>query len=297
MRVLMLGTSSDAGKTVCAAMVCRYLAREGLDPAPFKAFNLSLNSYATVDGGEIGMGQTFQAWACGLEPVTDMNPVLYKPSGGGVTQMIVGGRPLMDIRRGVEPDRAAAERAVLEAFNRLSSSHRSLVCEGSGSPAELNLQSTDLANIGLMRLTGVPAVLVADIERGGAFAAIYGTWRLLPDDVRPLLRGFVINRFRGDPSILGDGIRMMEGMTGMRCLGVVPYLPLRFPEEDSLSRSEGRLSGEDARTAFLSNLDELLAAAEASGFDFRALLDIADVRWAHVMPDDTVIYRTALRDA
>ena len=126
-----------------------------------------------------------------------------------------------------------------------------------------------------MRLLGVPAVLVADIERGGAFAAIYGTWRIIPEDVRPLLRGFVINRFRGDASILGDGIRKIEELTGMRCLGVIPYLPLRFPEEDSLSRSEGRLQGEDVRQAFLSNLDELLDAAETGGFDFGLLEDIA----------------------
>ena len=299
MRVLLLGTSSDAGKTVIGAMVCRHMAREGLDPAPFKAFNLSLNSYATKDGGEIGMGQTFQAWACGLEPETDMNPVLYKPSGGGRMQMIVGGRPLMDIGNGVEADREAALRGIGEAFDRLSSEHGCLVCEGSGSPAELNLMSSDLANTGLMRLRHVPAVLVADIERGGVFAAIYGTWRLIPDDVRPLLRGFIINRFRGDPSILSGGIERIEELTGMRCLGVVPRLPLRFPEEDSLSRSEGKLEGDDVRQAFLSNLDELLEAAEEDGFDFALLESIARGRCrsgphgpvARPTGDDTINYR------
>lgn len=280
MRVLVLGTSSDAGKTVFGAMVCRYLRREGLDPVPFKAFNLSLNSYATRDGGEIGMGQAFQAWACGVEPETDMNPVLYKPSGGGRMQMIVGGRPLMDIGNGRDADREAAVRGILDAYGRLSAEHGFVVCEGSGSPAELNLMDRDLANTGLMRLLGVPAVLVADIERGGAFAAVYGTWRLIPDDVRPLLRGFVINRFRGDPSILESGIRRIEEMTGMRCLGVIPRLPLRFPEEDSLSRSEGRLDGDDVRKAFLSNLDELLRAAEDGGFDFGSLVEIAKGRGA-----------------
>lgn len=299
-RVLLLGTSSDAGKTVVGAMICRYLAREGLDPVPFKAFNLSLNSYATKDGGEIGMGQTFQAWACGLEPETDMNPVLYKPSGGGVTQMIVGGRPLMDIRPGVPADRDAALAGISESLARLSASHGIVVCEGSGSPAELNLMDTDLANTGLMRLAKVPAVLVGDIERGGVFAALYGTWRLIPDDVRPLLKGFVINRFRGEPSILGDGIRRVEELTGMRCLGVLPYLPLRFPEEDSLSRSEGRLEGEDARSAFLANLDVLLGAAEEGGFDFGGLLDIASgARCAqeHVGILETIISVEAIASA
>lgn len=275
MRVLVLGTSSDAGKTVVSAMICRYLKREGYDPVPFKAFNLSLNSYATKDGGEIGIGQTFQAWACGLEPETAMNPVLYKPSGNGVMQMIVNGRPLMDIGRGVEPDRAAALKGIHESYDRLSSEHGIVVCEGSGSPAEINLLSTDLANSGLMREVGVPAILVGDIERGGVFAAIYGTWRIVPDDVRPLLRGFVINRFRGEPSILADGIARLEELTGMKCLGVLPYLPLRFPEEDSLSRSEGRMEGEDPREAYLRNLDEMIDAAERNGFRFDELVRIA----------------------
>lgn len=278
MRILVLGTSSDAGKTVTCAMLCRYLAKKGMDPAPFKASNLSLNSYATVDGGEIGIGQAFQAWACGIEPESDMNPVLLKPSGDGRLQAVLGGRPYMDIGHGVELDRDIARRQIAESYGRLSSEHRFIVCEGSGSPAELNLMSRDLANTGLMRQLGVPAVLVGDIERGGVFAALYGTWRLVPDDVRPLLKGFVINRFRGDPSILGSGIAEIERRTGMRCLGVLPFLHLRFPEEDSLSKSEGALEGDDPRQAFLANVDALLKAAEDSGFDFDALMDIAKER-------------------
>ncbi len=275
MKLLLLGTSSDAGKTVCSAMLCRRLAREGRDPVPFKALNLSLNSYATKDGGEIGVGQAFQAWCCGLEPETDMNPVLLKPSGGGVIQWVVGGRPAADVRPGGDPPRARAEEGIRAACSRLESAHGVVVCEGSGSPAELNLQDTDLANVGLMRSVGVPAVLVGDIERGGVFAALYGTWRLVPDDVRPLLKGFIINRFRGDPSILRSGIEMVESLTGMRCVGVIPYLPLRFPEEDSLSVSDGAMEGEDPKTAYLRNVDALLDAAEASGFDFDLLEGMA----------------------
>lgn len=275
MKVLLLGTSSDAGKTVCSAMICRWMRRNGHDPVPFKAFNLSLNSYATKDGGEIGIGQTFQAWACGLEPITDMNPVLYKPCGNGVTQMILGGQPYMDIGNGVKADRDAAIRQIHESFDRLSSEHDIVVCEGSGSPAELNLMSTDLANTGLMREIGVPAILVGDIERGGVFAAIYGTWKLIPDDLKPMMRGFVINRFRGEPSILKDGIEKVEELTGMRCLGVLPYLPLRFPEEDSLSCSDGSLEGDDPRDAFMRNLDTLIDAAEKAGFDFEGIVRIA----------------------
>lgn len=274
-RILVLGTSSDAGKTVCCAMICRYLARKGLDPVPFKAFNLSLNSYATKDGGEIGIGQAFQAWACGLEPETDMNPVLLKPSGGRRTQAVVSGKPLLDVETDTAAYRSAAQEAISASLGRLSASHGFVVCEGSGSPAELNLMDTDLANVGLMRSAGVPAVLVGDIERGGVFAAVYGTWRLIPDDVRPLVKGFFVNRFRGEASILREGIERIEELTGMKCLGVLPLAPVRFPEEDSLSSSEGRMEGDDPRTAYMANVDVLLDAALKSGFDFDALLEMS----------------------
>ena len=274
MRVLVLGTSSGAGKTTVCAMICRHLMREGLNPVPFKALNLSLNSYATRDGGEIGIGQAFQAWSCGLEPETDMNPILLKPSGGGVIQMVLRGKPHQDVTKDCPMDRAAAMDAAAEAYARLSSENGFVVCEGSGSPAELNLIERDIANVGLMRRLGIPAILVGDIERGGVFAAIYGTWLLIPEDVRPLVKGFVINRFRGEPSILRSGIEEVERLTGMRCLGVLPYMHLRFPDEDSLSSSEGKLEGSDARSAFMDNMDELTDACERE-LDFEALEEIA----------------------
>lgn len=274
MRLLVLGTSSGAGKTMFCAMLCRLALRKGLDPVPFKALNLSLNSYATQDGGEIGMGQAFQAWSSGLEPETDMNPVLLKPSGNGVIQLVLGGRPAMDVTRDHPMDRDLALDAAEQAFGRLSERHDFVVCEGSGSPVEMNIMDRDVANIGMMRRLGIPSVLVGDIERGGVFAAIYGTWLLVPEDVRPLLKGFVINRFRGEPSILGSGIRELERLTGMRCLGVLPYMDLRFPEEDSLSSSDGKLEGSDARSAFMSNIDEMADACEGA-LDLEALLEIA----------------------
>ena len=274
MRLLVLGTSSGAGKTTFCAMLCRLALRKGLDPVPFKALNLSLNSYATQDGGEIGMGQAFQAWSSGLEPETDMNPVLLKPSGNGVIQLVLGRRPAMDVTRDHPMDRDLALDAAEQAFGRLSERHDFVVCEGSGSPVEMNIMDRDVANIGMMRRLGIPSVLVGDIERGGVFAAIYGTWLLVPEDVRPLLKGFVINRFRGEPSILGSGIRELERLTGMRCLGVLPYMDLRFPEEDSLSSSDGKLEGSDARSAFMSNIDEMADACEGA-LDLEALLEIA----------------------
>jgi adenosylcobyric acid synthase len=134
---------------------------------------------------------------------------------------------------------------------------------------------TDLANVGLMKETGVPAVIIGDIERGGVFAAIYGTWKLIPDDLKPQLKGFIINRFRGDGSILESAIRQIETMTGMRCLGVLRYEYLRFPEEDSLSSSEGKLEGNDVHSAFIANLDEMITHAEEDGFDFNLMMRMA----------------------
>ena len=275
MSILFLGTSSGAGKTTVCAMICRYLKKNGVDVAPFKGSNLSLNSIATKDGGEIGMGQAVQAWAAGLDPETDMNPVLLKPSGKGVMQLVLNGKPYKDITQDSPMDREMALQEVKKAFDRMNSKHQLVLCEGSGSPVELNLMKTDLANVGLMKATGVPAVLVGDIERGGVFAAIYGTWKLIPDELKPQLKGFIINRFRGDGSILKPAIERIENMTGMKCLGVLRYEYLRFPEEDSLSSSEGKLEGNDVHSAFIANLDEMITHAEEDGFDFELMKKMA----------------------
>ncbi|MBE6527867.1 MAG: cobyric acid synthase [Thermoplasmata archaeon] len=272
MSILILGTSSGAGKTTVCAMLCRYLKRKGYDVAPFKGSNLSLNSIATRDGGEIGIGQSFQALACGIDPETDMNPVLLKPSGHGVMQLVLNGKPFMDITKDDPMDREMVMGEVKKAYDRMTDKHEALLCEGSGSPVELNLMKTDIANVGLMRATGIPAILVGDIERGGVFAAIYGTWRLIPEELRPQMKGFIINRFRGDASILKPAIEKIESLTGMKCLGVLRYEYLRFPEEDSLSSSGGKLEGNDIHSAFLSNLDEMIGHATEDGFDFRSFV-------------------------
>jgi len=277
MSILFLGTSSGAGKTTVCAMMCRYLSKNGIDVAPFKGSNLSLNSIATKDGGEIGIGQAFQAWAAGIEPETDMNPVLLKPSGKGVMQLVLNGKPYKDITKDSPMDREMAIKEVKKAYDRMTAKHQMVLCEGSGSPVELNLMKTDLANVGLMRVTGVPAIIVGDIERGGVFAAIYGTWKLIPDELKPQLKGFVINRFRGDGSILKPAIERIEGLTGMKCLGVLRYEYLRFPEEDSLSSSEGKLEGNDVHSAFIANLDEMISHAEEDGFDFELMKKMAGI--------------------
>ncbi len=274
--LLFLGTASGAGKTTFCAAFCRYLVRKGKKVAPFKASNLSLNSYVTLEGEEIGMGQAFQSWACDLEPKGDMNPVLLKPSGNRRMQLVLQGKPYTEQTADKKADRNLMNEKVCESFDRLSGSFDYVICEGSGSPAELNLQDTDLANVGMMRARNVPSIIVGDIERGGVFAALYGTWLLLPDDVRRLAKGFVINRFRGDASILGPGIAKVEELTGMKCYGVIPYETLRFPEEDSMSQSGGNIGSGDIHEEFVNNLDRLIDSSIEAGVDFEGLAHLLD---------------------
>jgi len=275
MKVIFLGTSSGAGKTTVTALYCRYLSKKGVNAAPFKASNLSLNSFVTKDGREIGIGQAFQAWVSGIEPSSDMNPILLKPSGNGVMQLIVDGKAQDDISDTNPMNRKAVMKKACEAFDRLSDVHDAVVCEGSGSPAELNLLDRDIANTGIMRERNIPAILVGDIERGGVFAALYGTWLLMPEDVRPLLKGFIINRFRGDPSILESAINKIEELTGMTFIGTIPYMYLKFPEEDSMSDTGGKLEGPTVRDAFISNADALLETAKKYGLDLKKIEDIS----------------------
>ena len=274
MKLMFLGTSSNAGKTLLSAVFCRYLSSKDIDTVPFKGSNLSLNSVATKDGKEIGIGQAFQAMACLKEPTGDMNPVLLKPSGKGVVQVITNGRPYANISPGCAPDTEELVKIACESFDRLSDAHEAVICEGSGSPVELNLKNRDVANLRMVRERNIPAVLVGDIERGGVFAALYGTWLLMTPEERKFMKGFIINRFRGEPSILKSGVDRIESLTGMKCLGIVPYLDLRFPEEDSMSSKRGKLVGDDVRQAFNRNLDEMISSIK-DDLDFEEMERIA----------------------
>jgi adenosylcobyric acid synthase len=197
---------------------------------------MSLNSYVTRDGGEIGMAQAMQAFAAKIIPSTDMNPVLLKPKGECISQVVLHGHPYKDIHIAeyFRETPALLEKA-LESFERLKSTYGHVVVEGAGGAAELNLYDRDIANIQLAKTLRIPMILVADIERGGVFAQIYGTIQLLPDDLRPLVRGIIINKFRGDPAIFTPGVKKIEELTGIPVLGVVPYFTLPLPSEDSLS--------------------------------------------------------------
>ncbi|MFI6710648.1 cobyric acid synthase [Nonomuraea sp. NPDC050478] len=235
--LLVAGTTSDAGKSVVTAGICRWLARRGVRVAPFKAQNMSLNSYVTADGAEIGRAQEVQARAAGLEPVADMNPILLKPGSDRRSQVVLMGRPLTDVdatEYGALKDRLRT--AALESLDRLRNAYDVVVCEGAGSPAEINLRAGDLANMGLARAANLPVIVVGDIDRGGVFAAFYGTVALLDAADQALVSGFVVNKFRGARELLRPGLDMIEELTGRRVYGVLPWLDgLWMDVEDSLA--------------------------------------------------------------
>ena len=236
MSLMVVGTSSHVGKSVTVAAICRCLVHRGISVAPFKSQNMSLNSFVTADGGEIGMAQAMQAWAARLSPTTDMNPVLLKPKGDCVSQVVLFGHPYKDVPIAdyyTETPYLLTE--AVDAFRRLLLEYGQVVVEGAGGAAEINLYDRDIANTQLAEILNIPLILIADIERGGVFAQIYGTIKLLPETVRPLVRGIIINKFRGDPAIFAPGVKMIEELTGVPVLGVVPYFTLPLPSEDSLS--------------------------------------------------------------
>jgi adenosylcobyric acid synthase len=236
-RTLMIqGTASHVGKSVVVTALCRLFLRRGLRVAPFKAQNMSNNSFVTPDGKEIGRAQAVQAAACRLAPRTDFNPVLIKPEGERRAQLVIHGQvagPLMASDFG----RVRREhfKAVQESFTRLSEAFDLIILEGAGSPAEINLREQDIVNMRMAQEAKAPVLLVGDIDRGGVFAALVGTLTLLQPDERGHVKGFLINKFRGDPDVLAPGLRMLEDRTTLPCLGVLPlWGDLRVPQEDSL---------------------------------------------------------------
>jgi adenosylcobyric acid synthase len=234
--IVVCGTGSDSGKSTVVAGLCRLLARRGLKVAPFKAQNMALNSAVTAGGHEIGRAQYAQAQAAGVEPEAAMNPVLLKPTGERTSQVVVAGRPWRTL------DAAAYHRAkpelwpvVAAAVDDLRDRFDVVVCEGAGSPAEINLLDSDITNLAVAAHAGFPALLVGDIDRGGVFASLYGTVSVLPPELSGLIRAFVINKFRGDPGLLRPGLAELERRTGRPNLGVIPWVEgAGLDAEDSL---------------------------------------------------------------
>ena len=231
------GTSSNSGKSWMATAICAWLRRRGVSVAPFKAQNMSNNSYPCAGGGEIGRAQVAQAEACGLEPEPAMNPILLKPNAAGGCQVIVNGRVWKTLpARGYYEYADQLRTHVLNAYEDLASRFEVIVIEGAGSVTELNLRTVDLVNLGLVTRLRAPWLLVADIERGGVFASVLGTVGLLTSEERALLRGFAINKFRGDLSLFDDGVTILEERSGSHCFGVFPYATdISVDAEDSLA--------------------------------------------------------------
>jgi len=242
--ILVAGTSSDAGKSVIVAGLCRALARRGVEVAPFKAQNMSNNSMVCLDGGEIGRAQYLQAQAARLEPTTAMNPVLLKPGTDRRAFVVVRGEPAGTLEAGqYAAGRAHLAEAAFAAYRELENSYELVVCEGAGSPAEINLRAGDYVNMGLAREFGLPVVVVGDIDRGGILASLYGTWALLDEDDRALLKSFVINKFRGDASVLEPGLEAITERTGVPFHGVIPWLlDVWLDSEDTLELAHWRAS-------------------------------------------------------
>ena len=251
--VMLAGTGSDVGKSVIAAALCRIFRQDGYHPAPFKAQNMALNSYATPDGLEIGRAQAVQAEAAGIPCHTDMNPLLLKPQSDHTSQVILNGRPLgnkdaYDYWRGIsqkgqsllcEKSEVDYRKEVCDAFDRLSTRYNPIVMEGAGSIAEINLKDRDLVNLSMARHAKADVILVGDIDRGGVFASVYGSIALQTPEDRKLIKGIIINKFRGDMRLFEEGRKMLEDLCGIPVLGVVPYFKdIHIEEEDSVALSQ-----------------------------------------------------------
>jgi adenosylcobyric acid synthase len=281
-RALMIqGTGSNVGKSLLVAGLARHFARQGLRVAPFKPQNMSNNAAVTVDGGEIGRAQALQARAAGRDPVTDMNPVLLKPETERGAQVIVQGRRVATV---AARDYAALKPTlmprVLDSFHRLAATADLVLVEGAGSPAEINLRAGDIANMGFAAAAGVPVVLAGDIDRGGVIAQIVGTHAVLPPEDRAHIRGFLVNRFRGDPALFADGMAEIVARTGWASLGLVPWFEesRRLPAEDILDLRASRRPGAGVVVAVprlprIANFDDLDPLAAEPGVDLR-LIDL-----------------------
>jgi adenosylcobyric acid synthase len=290
--LLVAGTSSDAGKSVVVAGLCRLLSRNGVRVAPFKAQNMSNNSAVTVEGGEIGRAQALQARAAGLEPSVRFNPILLKPGSDRTSQLVIRGRVAASVSAtSYIEHRDQLAKVVIDDLSSLRAEFDVVICEGAGSPAEINLRATDLANMGLARAANLPVVLVGDIDRGGLLAHLFGTVAVLEPDDQTLIAGFIVNKFRGDPALLEPGLRQLREMTGRPTYGVLPYADeLWLDAEDSLSVVAHRVLGKPApprgsewlkvvavRLPRISNSTDIEALACEPGVVVRWITDPADL--------------------
>jgi adenosylcobyric acid synthase len=286
-RTLMVqGCTSDAGKSTVVAAICRWLVRRGMRVAPFKPQNMALNSAVTADGGEIGRAQAAQAMACRIAPTTDMNPVLLKPNTDVGAQVIIQGHAIGNMEAlDYHAYKATAKAAVIESFGRLCAHYEAVIVEGAGSPAEINLRANDIANMGFAEAVDCPVIIVADIDRGGVFAHLVGTLELLSESEQARVKGFVINRFRGDIALLQNGLDWLEERTGKPVLGVLPYLHgLQLEAEDAIARDVVSPAGEGQRLRVIVPVTPRIS----NHTDFDALRLHPQIDFSFIGPDDTI---------
>lgn len=288
-RIMLLGTASSVGKSTLAAAFCRYFKKQGYSVAPYKALNISLNSYVTKDGDEIGRAQVVQAESCEIEPVADMNPILMKPSVGYKTQVIVRGKVhcTMDAYQYHDLNKYLKEQAAL-AYKQLAQNHDLIVLEGSGSCAEINLKATDIANFHTAKMADAPVILVADIDKGGVFASIVGTIMLLEEDERARVKGIIINKFRGKVEYFKDAMKQIEDLINIPVLGVLPYFELDIEEEDGATDrvQTKRGSGVDIaviRLPHMSNFTDFNALNRLPDVSVRYVFNPRELEGAHLI--------------
>lgn len=284
--LMVQGTASDSGKSILVAGLCRVFHQEGLKVLPFKSQNMALNSYITRKGDEMGRAQVFQAEAAGIEPDVSMNPVLLKPTSDRKSQVVFMGKVLRDMDA-VEYHEFKPQLIdqISQLYQQLQQENDVIVIEGAGSPAEINLNSRDIANMGMARIADAPVILVADIDKGGVFASIYGTIMLLEPADRQRVKGIVINKFRGDIALLEPGLAMIEELTGVPVIGVIPYAQLNIEDEDSVALNQVNRFYDTHKALDVA----VLGLSKIANFtDFNSLALEPDVSLRYVFPGDQV---------
>ena len=283
--IMIQGTASDVGKSVLVAGLCRIFTQDGHRCAPFKSQNMALNSGITANGDEMGRAQIFQAEAAGIAPDVRMNPVLLKPTSDRKSQVILMGKVLCDMDAvSYHQFKPQLQNQIHEVYQSLAREHDIMVLEGAGSPAEINLRDRDIVNMGMAEMIDAPVILVADIDRGGVFASIYGTLALLAESERARVKGVIINKFRGDVALLMPGVRQIEELTGVPVLGVMPYLQVDLEDEDGVVLQSGKYKQAKVNDKEENTLDiVVIQLPHISNFtDFNALAAQPDVRLRYV---------------
>lgn len=285
--IQICGTGSDVGKSVIVTALCRIFLQQGFSVCPFKAQNMSLNSFVTQEGGEMGRAQVAQAQAARIKPSTDMNPILIKPTSDVNAQIIVQGKPIANMSAKhyqYKSFKLKLFREVKKSFNRLKKKYEIIVIEGAGSPAEINLKKHDIVNMKMAQFAHAPVILVGDIDKGGVFASLVGTLELLERKERNLVKGFIINKFRGDKTLLKDGIRFLEQKTKKPVLGIIPYFnDIQIPQEDSVVlENKMRITNNEPRTTKLINIAIINLPHMSNFTDFDSLENGPDSRLTYI---------------